>query len=214
MIFLKNNLMGTPTDPYPADWGFGDDCPACTPEMFITSQTPLYIRVVFSGIVKCVPEADDPPNGRIFTMRQTPGWPCAWACERIIDGVEWHAHYDVDHNADGTLLVLWWKDFVATAFHYLHLPDCQGAEGFEFTNDQDCVDPIGHLWGNGVAHVWWDPDDIPDVLSSQYHFTTLAGNLYDRGFCGIHHQWIRIANKKDKTNVHFYIDNQEFEPYD
>lgn len=63
--------MGAPIDPE-----YGDDCPACTPQLFEAGKTPLYIKVNFSGLRRCLDDSliDD----FSIWLKQVDGWPCEW----------------------------------------------------------------------------------------------------------------------------------------
>ncbi|MCK4787775.1 MAG: hypothetical protein KAV87_28735, partial [Desulfobacteraceae bacterium] len=83
--------MGLRVPDIPDDYGFGDDCLPCHD----AGETPNYVFVRFYGIQSC-PGRFPPPNGYLFTCKQTVGDPCIWHGEIEISTGKWSCNYDAD----------------------------------------------------------------------------------------------------------------------
>lgn len=82
--------MGTPLPDQPID--YGDDCVVCRDapyERWAAGETPHYVYVRFSGLVKCVWGTYEPPNGQVFRLEQDPVWPCLW----FLIGTKWTVQF-------------------------------------------------------------------------------------------------------------------------
>lgn len=58
----------------PVEIEYGDDCLAA----FDAGKTPKFIYVRLSGMSKCPAGDHQPPNGRVFKIRQSAVNPCSW----------------------------------------------------------------------------------------------------------------------------------------
>lgn len=193
--------MGTPIDcEHPlVEWG--NDCDMC-PVLFPPGKTPKFVYVAFTGITKCEGAEQEPPNDKLFKLTQSLVWPCSWQNPESAYCLVSLAYYEGYTYLLANLLTP--PDVAFDTFETA--PSCI-VEGIP--NALTC--PPYHYQG-GLAHVWWEPDDIPRELVCHYHFHPLEGNRFDRLILPENKQCIRIANKKDKTNCLFKINTLEFPP--
>jgi hypothetical protein len=174
--------MGTPVEPIE----YGNDCLLC----FDPSTTPKKIRATFSGI-ECCPGLDGIlPNNTVFILNQSPGDPCAW--------------YNFDYT---NLYVAFW---VREPFSYLAVNRLVDPIGFVFAGEgttpcslsfSNALECPGNNTTGGVGHVWYEPDNWPEVLANIYNFCPGPGTLFDRTPCTNLDQIIKLANRRDKTNI-------------
>lgn len=195
--------MGSPIPqpPVPTGWNC-NDCFAVWPP----GTTPATLHVKATGMVLCPgfgpPDYPLPPNGIWFHLEQFTA--CHW---RSYDGEGWAVDYRASYDGFAWLQI-GWVPRDATYFWNDNLLDpCS----LLFDNLQTCG-PAGIAASGGSAVVWDGhyKDDIPEIITFDYGFNPVTGNLYERTRCGIDHQCIRIANPRDKTNVIFLVDSEDF----
>lgn len=202
--------MGTPIDCSEPLFEPGDDCPACTPDVWLPGKTPTIITIYFRNLDAC-PGNPIPPNDYGFKVPQIA--PCAW---QLIDapwyGHTWSIHYVTNIDDLETFLELTQTDVApaVTYFRYQNAPMCQPSESGGIIGPNVATCALGQAAEGGEANLYWQPDDIPRILTCSYHMQPLAGTLFERTPCGIDHQIIRLANRSDKTNILILIDNEDF----
>lgn len=191
--------MGTPIDCDTPLIEYGSDCSICT-ELWKPGQTPKKVHCVFKDIVKCPgwPGYPDPPNDQVFILEQSPYDPCTWL---ISPASGWAVAWTP--NSVWSALQLLWLPESLVYFRADILTPCS----LEQINIASCVTETAY---GGSGKIWWEPDNIPLEITCHLGFHHMSGNLFDRVQCGIDHQVIRIANKFDKTNCLFYVDNEVF----
>lgn len=195
--------MGLKVPDLPDDYGYGDDCLRC----WAADQTPNYVFVVFHDIDTC-PGNPQVPNGQTFTCKQHPFQPCRWSGKLDWHGVEWECVYWSSLFVDPV-----WISLVSlipvpppsnTAFY-----NAQAECTLDFVNVQTCVGGFGGEGGH--AHVTCFIDPIIIALTSEYHFVTTPGVLYEFDSCGMDHRWYRLCHKIDHTNIMILLDVEELE---
>jgi len=201
--------MGAPEEKFVP----GDDCNACEPGLWEDGKTPKFMNVVFRGITKCGEVPYDPPNGRLFKLEQTIADPCEWFLNPWINGEDWMIDVGVKRFCypDKSLTIISLdvnEPFGGVAFYWCTEETCQLQNGVPIENQLECGG--GHTYEGGTATVFWQPDDIPLTLMQTYGFHPITRNLHDRLFLPDNKQCIRIANKFDKTNALFLVDETEF----
>lgn len=201
--------MGQPVTEFEA----GNDCNTCIPELWVAGKTPKYMNVVFRGIEKCHPENPDPPNGSLFTVEQHPNVPCMWRGWWDINGNEFYVEINLNKyyypDLYGSEILLDNRTLPSPAnFYWWDENTCQIDNGSKKENMRFCAE--SGWYEGGVATVWWQPDDIPLTLTETYGFHPMADNLHDRLFLPDDKQCIKIANKIDKTNCLFSVDETQF----
>jgi len=193
--------MGTPIDCDTPLVEYGPDCDVCS-DLWLPGKTPKFVNIVFKDITVCPhdPPWPEPPNDKPFILEQSIHDSCTWFIAPL-EG--W--------------LVSWTTREIWTNISLIYKPGDlyyfrdDGLSPCALKHDNTCACDWGSAYG-GTCHIWWEPDNIPLELVCHLGFHKGAGNRFDRVQCGIDHQVIRIANKLDKTNCLFYVDNEEFEP--
>lgn len=201
--------MGAPVGPFEA----GDTCHACAPKLWKEGKTPKYIRVCFRDIVKCNPENPDVPNGHPFLLQQHVSNSCLWIDWWTIGIHDWtvevavNKFYYPDYRVSEIRLEC--AEFVSPCvFLWIDNEKCQIENGSKKENMRSCE--AGNWYEGGTATVWWQPDEIPLTLTEAYGFHPGKENLHDRLYLPDDKQCIKIANKSDKTNVLFSVDETQF----
>jgi hypothetical protein len=174
--------MGTPVEPIE----YGNDCEWC----FSISRTPKIIRATFSGIENCPGKDWLLPNNKVFILNQSPENPCSW------------------YNFDATdLTVHYWRGEGFAALNCTNMIS-PGCEVFFGTTDNPCDVSFVNQYTcetgettDGVGHVWFEPDNWPEVLANEYNFCPNPGTLFDRTPSTDGGQVIKLANRTDKSNV-------------
>jgi len=193
--------MGTPIECDKPLFVPGDICVLC-PELQPAGRTPKFVNIVFTGLEVCPhdPPWPEPPNNKKFRLEQSVEDSCTWHLTPL-EG--WLVYWTMREMWTNVGLIYKPGDLYYFRDDGLH--PC----ALYHNNTSHCD------WGSafgGFCHIWWEPDNIPLELVCHLGFHKGAGNRFDRVQCGIDHQVIRIANKLDKTNCLFYVDNEEFEP--
>lgn len=201
--------MGDPVVPFEA----GNNCNACTPELFIEGRTPKHIYIVFRNIEKCHPDNPDPPNGCLFVLNQHAEAPCVWSCHTYKGPIDWDVYYCVfrfryPDEYGSTINLRSSTGGIGTVFDWWLSEICKPGNNVPVDNQIKCI--LGEHYELGTATVFWQPDDIPLELTETYGFHPGEGNLHDRLYLPDDKQCIKIANKFDKTNVLFSVDETQF----
>lgn len=154
---------------------------------------------MFTGMTKCPAGEKTPPNDKFFRCTQRFGQPCVWDAAEDPD---WRAMLSLAPGTSELHLI----ENSTNLYYFLSVISSSCVLKHPENQTVPCVE--GANGGRGFA--CFEPDDIPRELGLHYHFTTLKGNRFDRSFPGLDYQVIRIANKKDKTNILFLVDSEEF----
>lgn len=195
--------MGLEVPDIPDDYGYGDDCLHCWP----AGKTPNYVFIRFWDITPC-PGIPAPPNGYCFVCKQDPLKPCRFFGTLDFNGLTWLAQWvswawpGVDPISEIQLNA---QDVLFSASFYEEGIPCQQDYAVNF-----CTCPG---WGGtgGHAHVTVYVDPIIIALTSEYHFVTTPGVLYEFDDCGMDHRWYRLCHKIDHTNIMILLDVEELE---
>lgn len=201
--------MGDPVVP----GEYGPDCGHCTPELFDEGKTPKYMNVVFRGIEKKWSEVADPPNGILFKVIQNVAQHCTWMDWWTIGDIDWTVWVKLNNfvypdrwiteiylSGDGLIS--------GEAFYWWDEETCQIGNGEKKENMLNGISV--HRYKGGTATTFWQPDDIPLELTEAYGFHPGKENLHDRLYLPDNKQCIKIANKIDKTNCLFSVDETQF----
>lgn len=195
--------MGLKIPDLPDDYGAGDDCLAC----HAAGKTPNYVFARFWDVVPC-PGKPNIPNGYPFVCKQIPGHPCEYSGDIEFEGITWRAYYDMHapigmgHRAE---ISLGQAVPPGVAAFFSWTDDC----GRYFDTNMQACPGDGGEGGRAIVTVYIDPIII--ALTSEYHFVTIPGFLYDFADCGMDHRWYRICHKIDHTNIMIYLDLEAIE---
>lgn len=188
--------MGTPADK-PV---YGYNCSSGVPDLWLDGETPRFVTVTFSGIVNCWGTPPDLPPRNSWVLQNSESFPCNWTYS---DADGWYVEWGI--GLAGSILSL---QNTTTGQVYFSCTDpsvCQT----HFVNSLVC--PANH-YGEGIGDISWGPDTTVMTVADDYGFCPLTGTLYDKISVGIDHSIIKLANRKDKTNCLFYVDEEEFPP--
>lgn len=89
--------MGIVVDPPP--FHFGADCAQCTPHLWKTGETPMYVFAHFSGIENCGVSPHPAPNGCTFLLQQDPIAPCRYLHQGDVWQVDYTASWEWPNNS-------------------------------------------------------------------------------------------------------------------
>lgn len=196
--------MGLKLPPLPDDYGFGDDCLGCWDE----GKTPSHLFAVFYDVTDC-DGCPPSPMGRTFLLTQDEFDSCLFFGSLDYEGVTWwcyyHSHYETG-NGPRSNISLYGEISPCSASFYDEAAAC--TRNF-LNNHYHCNGIVGGE--NGEAHVIVMSHPIIRALTSEYHFVTLPGFLYEFDDCGMDHRWYRICHKKDHTNIMILLDVEDLE---
>ncbi len=134
-----NGSMGTPTPPPSVP---GNDCVRCDNVLWTPGNTPKFVPVTFSELIKCPECPVEPPNGK-WWFEQHSGIACYWL---YIDSL-YYMDLKLD-DADCYLFATSPESPPAWVFFYALEPPC--ATIFNNTRDE-CVRDTGSINGKGVV---------------------------------------------------------------
>ncbi|MBW7992806.1 MAG: hypothetical protein FVQ84_22690 [Planctomycetes bacterium] len=178
---------------------FGSDCLSCSPPLgtrWEVGETPAFVYVYFSELVKCPAGVKAPPNGQTFKLPQDISNPCLW---RSI-GTSW----DVIFNARGFAPD---ESFVqlndsAGRFHFRGTGAICPAEYTVFPNTAvACL--VGNESIGGTAAVYW-MDEVLDIIS-EYNIPTESQLFYELFLIDNVIPVHKFTNRERTLNIKFEI---------
>jgi hypothetical protein len=184
----RKSSMGTHVEPFE----YGLDCLTC----FLPGRTPKTVKIVFEDIEACPGYPVKPPNNWLFTLKQHPGIPCLWY---NWDFTDWYIVLTYTPD-DSQLICNHMIDPTGQLFSSVILTPCVKL----FNNQFTCAS--GDTF-NGRGRVLFQPDNWPDVLANQYSFCPNPGTLFDRSPSADGGQVIKLANRRDKSNILIKVEN-------
>lgn len=192
--------MGEPITPLVK----GNDCPQCTPSIWLPGETPRFILATFSGITICpnvIPPLPKIPNGA-FIMQQFQ--PCQWRFQNL--------DFQIELTYAGGQSKLTAHAFGPPWFHQVTNNPCQS----NFSNTLVCDGPI--LFGSGGTG-FVDLFDIPATeqhLMVDFNFNDDLDTLFEAYHIPDENAWINVrnfANLKTPMNVAIKLDFTHWDQY-